>query len=76
MDSLVLRNGRYSCRFKVQVIQYILKKRLSLSCTAAYFAGPHDDAISGCFAALQATLRKFYLASILDLYNFLIQPTR
>ncbi|MFB6454966.1 helix-turn-helix domain-containing protein [Chitinophaga sp. Hz27] len=34
--------GRYSGQFKVRVIQYMLKKQLSLTQTAAFFGVPQD----------------------------------
>lgn len=39
------KNGRYEGRFKVKVVEYYLKKGLSLSQTASYFKIPNDGII-------------------------------
>jgi transposase len=42
---LRIRNGSYDGRFKLRVVRYMLKNRLSLVRTAALFAIPQDSAI-------------------------------
>lgn len=42
---LVLRQGTYSGQFKIDVIKYMLKNRLSLMRTATIFGIPQDDTV-------------------------------
>jgi transposase len=44
-QGLTVRNGSYDGDFKLRVIRYMLKNRLSLIRTAAFFAIPQDSAV-------------------------------
>ena len=45
VKGFTFRNGSYDGRFKLQVVQYYLKKRLSLNQTASHFKIPNESAI-------------------------------
>jgi transposase len=46
-DGLKFRNGSYDGRFKVQVVQYFLRKKLSLKQTVIYFKIPNESVLWG-----------------------------